>query len=149
MPADGPRILTCVRETAAGKGIGNVLGLLQLRGRLSAGISGRTEFRQPHRASASLAPMIQAGARDEASRHRFVMPASFTNQTPAQIELVRQQQGRQIRQGGLRAAEDAGREGRAAALARIGVKLTELRKDQAEYISVNEHGPFKPDHYRY
>jgi adenosylhomocysteinase len=34
-------------------------------------------------------------------------------------------------------------------LAKIGVKLTELRKDQAEYISVNQHGPFKPDHYRY
>jgi adenosylhomocysteinase len=29
------------------------------------------------------------------------------------------------------------------------VKLTELRKDQAEYIGVKQEGPFKPDHYRY
>jgi adenosylhomocysteinase len=34
-------------------------------------------------------------------------------------------------------------------LAKIGVKLTTLRKDQAEYIRVSEEGPFKPDHYRY
>jgi adenosylhomocysteinase len=34
-------------------------------------------------------------------------------------------------------------------LAKIGVKLTELRKDQAEYIGVKPEGPFKADHYRY
>jgi adenosylhomocysteinase len=34
-------------------------------------------------------------------------------------------------------------------LAKIGVKLTELKKDQAEYIGVNLDGPFKSDHYRY
>jgi adenosylhomocysteinase len=34
-------------------------------------------------------------------------------------------------------------------LAKIGVKLTTLRKDQADYIGVSEQGPFKPDHYRY
>jgi adenosylhomocysteinase len=34
-------------------------------------------------------------------------------------------------------------------LAKIGVKLTALRKDQAEYIGVKQDGPFKPDHYRY
>jgi adenosylhomocysteinase len=34
-------------------------------------------------------------------------------------------------------------------LAKIGVKLTQLRPDQAEYIGVSEQGPFKPDHYRY
>jgi S-adenosylhomocysteine hydrolase len=34
-------------------------------------------------------------------------------------------------------------------LAKIGVKLTELRKDQAEYIGVKQEGPFKPDHCRY
>ena len=31
----------------------------------------------------------------------------------------------------------------------IGVKLTTLSKDQADYIGVPEKGPFKPDHYRY
>jgi adenosylhomocysteinase len=34
-------------------------------------------------------------------------------------------------------------------LAKIGVKLTELRKDQADYIGVKPEGPFKADHYRY
>jgi adenosylhomocysteinase len=34
-------------------------------------------------------------------------------------------------------------------LAKIGVKLTELRDDQAAYIGVKKEGPFKSDHYRY
>ena len=34
-------------------------------------------------------------------------------------------------------------------LAKIGVKLTELRNDQADYIGVKPEGPFKSDHYRY
>ncbi|MEE4121052.1 MAG: adenosylhomocysteinase, partial [Paracoccaceae bacterium] len=34
-------------------------------------------------------------------------------------------------------------------LERIGVRLTELAPDQADYIGVTPHGPFKPEHYRY
>jgi adenosylhomocysteinase len=34
-------------------------------------------------------------------------------------------------------------------LEQLGVKLTKLTKDQAEYIGVNPQGPYKPDHYRY
>ena len=34
-------------------------------------------------------------------------------------------------------------------LAKIGVKLTELRPEQADYIGVSADGPFKPEHYRY
>jgi len=34
-------------------------------------------------------------------------------------------------------------------LAKIGVKLTELRPDQAAYIGVKVEGPYKSDHYRY
>jgi adenosylhomocysteinase len=34
-------------------------------------------------------------------------------------------------------------------LNKIGVKLTKLRPDQAEYIGVKAEGPYKPDHYRY
>ncbi len=34
-------------------------------------------------------------------------------------------------------------------LAKIGVELTELRKDQADYIGVTVEGPYKPEHYRY
>jgi len=36
-----------------------------------------------------------------------------------------------------------------AHLDRIGVKLTDLSSDQAEYIGVTPEGPFKPEHYRY
>ena len=34
-------------------------------------------------------------------------------------------------------------------LNKIGVELTELRKDQADYIGVEQKGPFKPEYYRY
>ena len=34
-------------------------------------------------------------------------------------------------------------------LAKIGVKLTQLTPEQAEYIGVDSNGPFKPEHYRY
>ena len=34
-------------------------------------------------------------------------------------------------------------------LGKLGVKLTRLTKEQAEYISVDQNGPFKPEHYRY
>jgi adenosylhomocysteinase len=34
-------------------------------------------------------------------------------------------------------------------LKQLGAKLTEMRKDQAEYIGVPVNGPYKPDHYRY
>jgi adenosylhomocysteinase len=34
-------------------------------------------------------------------------------------------------------------------LARIGVRLTQMRADQADYIGVAPEGPFKPEHYRY
>jgi len=34
-------------------------------------------------------------------------------------------------------------------LSKIGVNLTKLRKDQADYIGVKQEGPFKADHYRY
>jgi len=34
-------------------------------------------------------------------------------------------------------------------LEKIGVKLTELSKEQADYLGVDVNGPYKPDHYRY
>jgi adenosylhomocysteinase len=34
-------------------------------------------------------------------------------------------------------------------LGQLGAKLTELRKDQAEYLGIPADGPYKPDHYRY
>jgi adenosylhomocysteinase len=77
----------------------------------------------------------------------FVMSASFTNQTLAQMELF----------------ANAGKYGKSVFtlpnhldekvallhLEKIGVKLTKLRPEQAAYIGVPAQGPFKPDHYRY
>ena len=77
----------------------------------------------------------------------FVMSASFTNQVMAQIELHAQRG--QVREEGLHAAEAPRREGRAAAPRQLGVKLTELTEEQADYIGVPVEGPYKPDHYRY
>ncbi|MFE1599368.1 adenosylhomocysteinase [Methylobacterium sp. ID0610] len=77
----------------------------------------------------------------------FVMSASFTNQTLAQIELWTNQ-GKYDRQ--VYTLPKALDEKVAALhLEKIGVKLTKLRPDQAAYIGVSEQGPFKPDHYRY
>ncbi len=75
------------------------------------------------------------------------MSASFTNQVLAQIELWTK--GDAVREQGLHPAQAPRREGGAAAPGRIGVKLTELYAEQADYIGVAPEGPFKPEHYRY
>ena len=77
----------------------------------------------------------------------FVMSASFTNQTLAQIELF-QNQGKYDKKVYVLPKTLDEKVARLH-LAKIGVKLTELRKDQAEYIGVKVEGPFKSDHYRY
>jgi adenosylhomocysteinase len=77
----------------------------------------------------------------------FVMSASFTNQTLAQIELFGQAGKYQKKVYTLPKHLDE--KVASLHLAKIGVKLTKLRPDQAEYIGVSENGPFKPDHYRY
>ncbi|MCC7320109.1 MAG: adenosylhomocysteinase [Rubellimicrobium sp.] len=77
----------------------------------------------------------------------FVMSASFSNQVLAQIELWTRADayppGVYILPKAL--DEKVAR----LHLARIGVKLTELRREQADYIGVTVAGPFKPEHYRY
>ncbi len=77
----------------------------------------------------------------------FVMSSSFTNQTLAQIELWANPGKYQKKVYTLpkQLDEKVAR----LHLAKIGVKLTELRPDQAEYIGVPKEGPFKADHYRY
>ncbi|MGB8571346.1 MAG: adenosylhomocysteinase [Pseudolabrys sp.] len=77
----------------------------------------------------------------------FVMSASFTNQTLAQIELFANQGKYEKKVYVLPKSLDE--KVARLHLAKIGVKLTQLRPDQAEYIGVSEQGPFKPDHYRY
>ena len=77
----------------------------------------------------------------------FVMSASFTNQTLAQIELWTNAAAYEKRVYTLPKALDE--KVARLHLDKIGVKLTQLRPDQAAYIGVSESGPFKPDHYRY
>jgi adenosylhomocysteinase len=77
----------------------------------------------------------------------FVMSSSFTNQTLAQIELFTQQGQYEKKVYTLpkKLDEKVAR----LHLDKIGVKLTQLRKDQSDYIGVPQEGPFKSDHYRY
>jgi adenosylhomocysteinase len=77
----------------------------------------------------------------------FVMSASFTNQTLAQIELWTNAGAykKQVYTLPKRLDEKVAR----LHLAKLGVQLTELTGEQAEYIGVGQDGPFKPDHYRY
>src|ERR687889_89836 len=77
----------------------------------------------------------------------FVMSASFTNQTLAQIELYINQ-GKYERKV-YTLPKHLDEKVASLHLEKIGVKLTKLRPDQAAYIGVSEQGPFKPDHYRY
>ena len=77
----------------------------------------------------------------------FVMSASFTNQTLAQIELWTNP-GKYDRQ--VYTLPKALDEKVAALhLEKVGAKLSQLRPDQAAYIGVSASGPFKPEHYRY
>lgn len=77
----------------------------------------------------------------------FVMSASFTNQTLAQIELWTNP-GKYERQV-YTLPKTLDEKVAALHLEKIGVKLSKLRPDQAAYIGVSQNGPFKPEHYRY
>ncbi|MEQ9046595.1 MAG: adenosylhomocysteinase [Sneathiellaceae bacterium] len=77
----------------------------------------------------------------------FVMSASFTNQTLAQIELWNRSEKYENKVYTLPKHLDE----RVATLhlGKLGAALTELTAAQAKYIGVKESGPFKPDYYRY
>ncbi len=77
----------------------------------------------------------------------FVMSASFTNQTLAQIELWTNGQAYQNRVYTLPKHLDE--KVAFLHLEKLGAKLTQLSGDQAAYIGVPQQGPFKPEHYRY
>jgi len=77
----------------------------------------------------------------------FVMSASFTNQTLAQIELW--QNGAQYETKVYTLPKHLDEKVAMLHLEKLGAKLTTLSKDQADYIGVPTQGPFKPDHYRY
>jgi len=77
----------------------------------------------------------------------FVMSNSFSNQVIAQIEIFTKTEdyARQVYVLPKHLDEKVAR----LHLDALGVKLTQLSKDQAEYIGVDVEGPYKPDHYRY
>jgi adenosylhomocysteinase len=77
----------------------------------------------------------------------FVMSASFTNQVLAQLELNAnaEKYGKTVTMLPKALDEEVAR----LHLEHLGVRLTTLSKEQAEYIGVPVNGPYKPDHYRY
>ncbi len=77
----------------------------------------------------------------------FVMSNSFTNQTLAQIDLWEKRDEYKV--GVYRLPKYLDEEVARLHLEKIGVKLTKLSKEQADYIGVDVNGPYKADHYRY
>ena len=77
----------------------------------------------------------------------FVMSNSFTNQTLAQIDLWKNKDKYAV--DVYRLPKHLDEEVARLHLAQIGVKLTKLTKEQADYLGVPLEGPYKPDHYRY
>ncbi|NIY79346.1 adenosylhomocysteinase [Celeribacter sp. HF31] len=77
----------------------------------------------------------------------FVMSASFTNQVLAQMELWTN--GENYQNDVYILPKHLDEKVARLHLGRIGVKLTTLSKEQADYIGVAVEGPFKPEHYRY
>jgi adenosylhomocysteinase len=77
----------------------------------------------------------------------FVMSASFTNQTLAQIELWLR--GDDYKNEVYVLPKHLDEKVARLHLAKVGAKLTQLSSEQASYIGVTPEGPFKPEHYRY
>ncbi len=77
----------------------------------------------------------------------FVMSNSFTNQTLAQIELWKN--STDYENNVYMLPKHLDEKVAKLHLSRLGAELTELRKDQADYIGVEVNGPFKPEYYRY
>jgi len=75
----------------------------------------------------------------------FVMSNSFTNQTLAQLDLWKND----YKVGVYRLPKQLDEEVARLHLEKIGVKLTRLTTEQADYLGISKDGPYKPDHYRY
>ena len=75
----------------------------------------------------------------------FVMSNSFTNQTLAQIELWKNDYKLDV----YRLPKNLDEEVARLHLEKLGVQLTKLTKEQADYLGVPLEGPYKPEHYRY
>ncbi len=79
----------------------------------------------------------------------FVMSSSFTNQVLAQLELWTKRDTGEYANKVYMLPKKLDEEVARLHLEKLGVKLTKLTKDQADYIGVPVEGPYKSDHYRY
>ena len=77
----------------------------------------------------------------------FVMSASFTNQTLAQIELFTKQSA--YKKEVYTLPKHLDEKVASLHLDKIGVKLTQMTSEQAVYLNIPQNGPLKPEHYRY
>ncbi len=77
----------------------------------------------------------------------FVMSCSFTNQVLAQMDLW--EKGKTLKKSVYTLSKTLDEEVARLHLEHLGVKLSTLSQNQAEYIGVNVEGPYKPEHYRY
>jgi adenosylhomocysteinase len=75
----------------------------------------------------------------------FVMSNSFTNQSLAQIDLYQNEYTTNVYRLSKKLDEEVAR----LHLDHLGVKLTRMTQEQADYIGFPVDGPYKPDHYRY
>ncbi len=75
----------------------------------------------------------------------FVMSNSFTNQSLAQIDLYQNEYATDVYRLSKKLDEEVAR----LHLDQLGVKLTRLSQEQADYLGIPVDGPYKPDHYRY
>jgi adenosylhomocysteinase len=77
----------------------------------------------------------------------YVMSSSFANQTIAQIELFNHPENYPV--GVYTLPKHLDEKVARLQLQKLGANLTQLSDAQAQYIGVDTHGPYKPDHYRY
>jgi len=79
----------------------------------------------------------------------FVMSCSFTNQTLAQLDLLKNIKEKKYKNDVYLLPKELDEKVARLHLGALGAELTVLTKEQADYIGVNAEGPYKPDTYRY
>merc|ERR1711904_682905 len=79
----------------------------------------------------------------------FVMSRSFTNQTLAQLDLLKNMTEKKYKNDVYLLPKELDEKVARLHLGALGAQLTELTQEQADYIGVKKEGPYKPDTYRY
>ena len=127
----------------------DIAGLTQYPGVTRINIKPQVdEWRFPHGRSIIMLSEGRLMNLGNATGHpSFVMSNSFTNQVLAQIELFKH--GAKYDKQVYVLPKHLDEKVAQLHLARIGAKLTTLTAEQAAYIGVSPHGPFKPEHYKY